>query len=97
MIYGSLHVHVKFGLSNPSLLQSALASHGPIRQGSGTMYVRMNYGWHRICGHLLEQVDPSPTVNGSLHVHIKSGLSNPALTQLALTSHGFERQGSGTM
>ncbi len=38
--YGPMHEHVKFGLSNPSLTQSALTSHGSIRQGSGT--VRFN-------------------------------------------------------
>ena len=39
--YGSMHVHVKFGLSNPSLAQSALTSQGSIRQGSGTVrYIR---------------------------------------------------------
>ena len=34
---GSLHVQLKFGLSNPSLVQSAFVSHGPDRQGSGTI------------------------------------------------------------
>ncbi len=48
------------------------------------------------CPYLLEQLNPSPTVYGSIHVHVKFGLSNPSLSQSALTSHGPIRQGSGT-
>ena len=44
-----------------------------------------------------EQLNPSPSVNGSLHVHVKFGLSNPSLVQLAFVSHGSDRQGSGTV
>ena len=46
---------------------------------------------------LPEQVNPSPSVNGSLHVHVKFGLSNPSLVQSAFVSHGPDRQGSGTV
>ena len=48
-------------------------------------------------GYLHEQLNPSPSMNGSLHVHIKFALKNPSLIQLAFTSHGSERQGSGTI
>ena len=44
-----------------------------------------------------EQLNPSPSVNGSLHVHVKFGLSNPSLVQSAFVSHGPDRQGSGTV
>ncbi len=43
--------------------------------------------------YLLEQLNPSPAVYGSLHVHVKFGL-NPSLTQSALTSHGAAKHGS---
>ena len=46
---------------------------------------------------LPEQLNPSPSVNGSLHVHVKFGLSNPSLVQSAFVSHGPDRQGSGTI
>ena len=46
---------------------------------------------------ILEQLNPSPSVNGSLHVHVKFGLSNPSLVQSAFTSHGIFKQGSGTI
>ena len=39
-VNGDRHVHVKLGLSNPSLVQSALTSHGSYRQGSGTIIKR---------------------------------------------------------
>ena len=46
---------------------------------------------------LREQLNPSPMMNGSLHVHVKSALSSPSLVQSALGSHGSDRQGSGTV
>ena len=47
--------------------------------------------------YVLEQLNPSPSLKGSLHVHVKLGLSNPSLVQSALVSHGSDRQGSGTV
>ena len=43
------------------------------------------------------QLNPSPTVNGSLHVQLKFAVRGPSLVQSALSSHGFDRQGSGTV
>ena len=43
-----------------------------------------------------EHMNPSPTVNGSLHVQLKFAVRRPSLVQLAFTSHGSDRQGSGT-
>ena len=45
---------------------------------------------------ILEQLNPSPSVKGSLQMHVKFGLNSPSLVQLAFTSHGSDRQGSGT-
>ena len=45
---------------------------------------------------LLEQLKPSPTVNGDRHVQVKSPLNIPSLSQRALGSHGSSRHGSGT-
>ena len=46
---------------------------------------------------LLEQLNPSPSVNGSLHEHVKFALSSPSLSQSALISHGSLSHGSGTI
>ena len=46
---------------------------------------------------LLEQLNPSPSVNGSLHEHVKFALSTPSLSQSALISHGSLSHGSGTI
>ena len=54
-------------------------------------------GGDKIISHQPEQLNPSPSVNGSLHVHVKFGLSNPSLVQSAFVSHGSGRQGSGTV
>ena len=45
---------------------------------------------------LLEQLNPSPSVNGSLHEHVKFALSSP-LSQSAFISHGSLSHGSGTI
>ena len=37
---------------------------------------------------LLEQLEPSPMVNGAKHVQEKLALSNPSLSQTALGSQG---------
>ena len=46
---------------------------------------------------LLEQLNPFPSVNGCLHVHVKFALSSPSLSQSALISHGAPTHGSGTI
>ena len=46
---------------------------------------------------LLEQLNPSPSVNGYLHEHVKFALSSPSLSQSALMSHGALSHGSGTI
>ena len=46
---------------------------------------------------LLEQLNPSPSVNGSLHEHVKFALSSPCLSQSALILHGSQSHGSGTI
>ena len=46
---------------------------------------------------LLEQLNPSPSVNGSLHEHVKFALSSPSLSQSALISHGSLSHGFGTI
>ena len=46
--------------------------------------------------HLLEQLKPSPVVNGAWHVQVKFALSNPSRSQRALGSQGPDKHGSGT-
>ena len=46
--------------------------------------------------HLLSQLDPFPS-NGELHVHVKFSVITLSLTQAALTSHGLDEHGSGTV
>ena len=43
-----------------------------------------------------EHMNPSPSVNGSLHVQLKFAARGPSLVQSAFSSHGSDRQGSGT-
>ena len=50
-----------------------------------------------ICLILLEQLNPSPSVNGYLHEHVKFALSSPSLSQSACISHGALSHGSGTI
>jgi len=97
-VYGSTQVHVKLELSNPSLVQLALASQGLDRHGSGTTKSIIQWRHKDIhqLWHILEQLKPSPTMNGSTQVHVKLELSNPSLVQLALASQGIDKQGSGT-
>ena len=45
---------------------------------------------------ILEQLNPSPTVNGVRHEQVKFPLSKPSLSHSALVSHGRDKQGSGT-
>ena len=57
------------------------------------------------CGYIIllanyflpEQLNPSPSVNGCLHVQLKFADRGPSLVQSAFSSHGFDRQGSGTV
>ena len=49
-----------------------------------------------LISYLLEHVNPSPVVYGSLHVHEKFELNSPSLVQSAFISHGLDAQGSGT-
>ena len=56
--------------------------------------VQNTYG---IAPYSLEQLNPSPLENGSLHVHVKFELSNPSLSHTAFISHGISKQGSGTI
>ena len=46
--------------------------------------------------HILEQLKPSPTVNGLKHEQVKFALSKFSLTQSALRSQGVDKHGSGT-
>ena len=46
--------------------------------------------------HILEQLKPSPTVNGLKHEQVKFALSKLSLTQSALRSQGVDKHGSGT-
>ena len=95
---GSLQVHVKSGLNSPSLVQSAFTSHGSDKQGSGTsgpIYI-ISREVIKKYSYKLEQLNPSPSMKGSLQVHVKFGLNSPSLAQSAFTSHGSDRQGSGT-
>ena len=47
--------------------------------------------------YLLEQLKPSPAVNGDRHVQVKFALSNPSRSQRALGSQGPDKHGSGTV
>ena len=49
-----------------------------------------------IVQYLPEQLKPSPSVNGGRQVQLKESLSSPSLSQIAFTSQGSLRQGSGT-
>ena len=90
-------MHVKFGLSNPSLVQSAFVSHGSDRQGSGT--VPRNDVYNSVGAYYCvpEQLNPFPSVKSSTQVQVKLGLSKSFLSHTAFTSQGFDRQGSGTV
>ena len=93
-------MQVKLSVSSPSLSQLALTSQGSLRQGSGTVYnnTSSNLSHHEAGSHsvILEQVNPSPTVNGAWHEQLKFSLSKPSLTQSALGSHSADIHGSGT-
>ena len=49
---------------------------------------------HGMC--VLEQLNPSPTVNGAWHEQVKFPLNKLSLIQSALGSQGEDKQGSGT-
>ena len=49
-----------------------------------------------LSNHILSQLDPFPS-NGELHVHVKFSVITLSLTQAALTSHGLDEHGSGTV
>ena len=94
-------MHINRSLSNPSLIHMALTSQGSLRQGSGT--AKEKYIWDSIASkirtlncHILEQLNPSPTVNGARHEQVKLSLSKPSLLQSAFGSQGTNKHGSGT-
>ena len=89
---------MKFGLSKPSLSHAAFTSQGWSKQGSGTVITLLiKEQTQHYDNNVHEQLNPSPSVNGSKHLHVKLALSNPSLVQSAFTSHGSDRQGSGTV
>ena len=108
MVNGTRHKHIKFSLNNPSLSQSALGSQGSDEHGSGTVinFIGVYACMQEICSYerardnytieIPEQLNPSPSVNGDWQVQEKPSVSNPSLSQMALTSQGSLRQGSGT-
>ena len=93
-------MQVKLLESSPSLSQMALMSQGSFRQGSGTAFKKKKLYLAGItkltASHILEQLNPSPSVNGAWHEQVKFALSNPSLMQIAFGSQGVDRHGSGT-
>ena len=80
-----------------SLEHTALVSHGPELQGSGTVVFNFE-PLERIVNleFLLSQVNPFPS-KGEVQVHVKSVLMTLSCAHTALASHGPELQGSGTV
>ena len=101
---GAWHKQLKFPLNKLSLTQSALGSHGVDKQGSGTDSWYSNTKSHANSSLIYfinassvpEQLNPFPSVNGDWQRHVKLSVSSPPLTQMALTSQGSLRHGSGT-
>ena len=92
-----MHAHVKLFVVTLSLTQAALVSHGLDEHGSGTVLEREKL----IVPYLYSNHQPSQLIplasNGGMHVHVKLSVITLSLTQAALTSHGLDEHGSGTV
>ena len=91
---GEVQVHVKLAFNTLSLAHTALVSHGPESQGSGTAVLKFEKQVIVVQRYLLSQVKPSPW-KGEVQVQVNASVNTLSLAHTALVSHGSESQGLG--